>query len=1351
MNLVSPIDTSALYADERAPDPKLLHEFFELQAAVRPVHAALECAGETLAYKRLDRMANQIARWLHDRGVAPGAMVGICMEKSCRLYAAILGVLKAGGAYVPIDPKFPVDRIKSILDDAAIQIVITSGSELDPLVVGPSITLLALDADASQVSHQLRQPLSDQEVGLRPDDPCYVIYTSGSTGKPKGVVIEHRNAVNFVRALKTIYKLKPEDRVYQGFSVAFDASVEEIWGAFALGGTLVVPPDLVARSPFDAREFISSQGITFFSTVPTFLSMMDGDLPSVRLLVVGGEECAAELASRWASGRRMLNTYGPTETTVVATAAECVAGKAVTIGRPLPGYVIRVLDDKLKPVPKGEAGELFIGGESVARGYVNRPQLNAERFICDGTRDKQGTEVRFFRTHDVVRMTKSGALEFLGRNDQLVKIRGYRVELSEIESVLMEYPFVRSAVVNALKHGETVELAAYIVPEGDLGADDRRRLVELLRRRLPDYMIPRYLDVLEELPTMVSGKVDRKLLPAPQMLLAREQRQASAPGTPIERMIVESFERCFGVSPIYATDDFFRDLGGHSHTAGRVASDLRTKLGTNRVSVRDFYSHRTARHLAQHLEQHLEQSKLAEFPKIGKSETVPDRTASKDQNVGTVARWTCAFVQALVILALHAVVVGPVLFLLLLALDVLNGVTEWWHAAQTASTFALFIWPGWLVTGIAVKWIVIGRFKPGRYPLWGSYYLRWWIVDRFQSIGWNAMFVGTPLMSLYYRAMGAKVGRNSTIGTPYCAAFDLVSIGEGTSIGADTHILGYRVEDGHLILGQVTIGDDCFVGVHCNLGLNVTMEDRSALDDMSMLPDGGVMGRGQSYRGSPATPGNVKLPAVVAGREGRLRRAVFAVLHLGLIYVMGYLLLLGMAPGLAFTFYCLRNFGAGAAVAAAFVVLPLSSVWWLSIVLLVKWLAIGRIRSGTYRLTSTAYLRIWFLRYLLDNTRHLLTPIYATMFTPHLLRLLGAKIGRNAEVSTVMHVLPDLIELGEGSFLADACMVGGPRIHRGWVDVAANKIGPRSFVGNSAFAPSGVELGVNSLVGVLSAPPSDRTRTPDGTRWLGSPSFELHESKPCGTGQGDESRTYHPTFGLVLYRSSMELLRMLLPAFILGASLAAFVYFIAVCHAHFPMPVVYLIAPVATLGLALAQIAISACVKWLLVGTFRPTVRPLWCAYVWRNEIVNGVYETLAANAMSPLLGTPFAAPCLRLMGCRIGRGTFLHTTLFSEFDLVKIGDNAALNIGSTIQTHLFEDRMMKADTLEIGDGCSIGNMSVVLYGAKMQRGSSLGPMSLLMKGETLPVATRWHGIPTEPVRSPSEVNTGRTDASEAA
>ena len=1346
MNLVSPIDTSALYADDGAADAKLLHEFFELQAAVRAAHPAVECAGEIFTYKRLDRMANRIAHWLRDHGVGPGAMVGICMEKSCRLYAAILGILKAGGAYVPIDPKFPIDRIKCILEDAETKIVITSGRELDRGAVGRSVTLLELDANASQVSRQSRQPLSTHEIGLRSDDPCYVIYTSGSTGRPKGVVIEHRNAVNFVRALKTIYKLESADRVYQGFSVAFDASVEEIWAAFALGGTLVVPPDLVARSPFDAREFISTQGVTFFSTVPTFLSMMDGDLPSVRLLVVGGEECAPELVSRWAPVRRMLNTYGPTETTVVATAAECVAGEAVSIGRPLPGCVIRVLNEKLEPVPDGEAGELFIGGESVARGYVNMPQLNAERFICNGSLDEHGAALRFFRTHDVVRVTKSGALEFLGRNDQLIKIRGFRVELSEIEAVLMEYPFVRAAVVNTLRHGESVELAAYIVPDGDLEADDRRRLVELLRRRLPDYMIPRYLDVLEDLPTMLSGKVDRTLLPAPQMLLASEDRQAAAPATPMERTIVESFQRCFGVSPIYATDDFFSDLGGHSHVAGRVATDLRAKLGTNCVCVRDFYAHRTARHLAQHLEQ----SKLLEF--LNQGETASNQAAAEQRGVGTAGRWTCAVVQALVVLLLHAIVVAPVLFLLLLAIDTVNGVTEWWRAAQSASTFALFIWPGWLAFGIAVKWIVIGRFKPGRYPLWGSYYLRWWIVDRFQSIGWSAMFIGTPLMSLYYRAMGAKVGRDCTINTPYCGAFDLLSVGEGTSIGADTHVLGYRVEDGHLILGRVTIGDDCFVGVHCNLGLNVTMESRSNLDDMSMLPDGAVIGRAESYRGSPAAPGNVKLPAALAGRESRLRRALFGALHLGLIYLMGYLLLIGMTPALVITFYCFHKFGAGAAIAAALVALPLSGLWWLSIVLLVKWLWIGRIRSGTYRLTSVAYLRIWFLRYLLDNTRHLLNPIYATMFTPHLLRLLGAKIGRNAEVSTVMHVMPDLIELGDGSFLADACMVGGPRIYRGSAEVATNKVGPRSFVGNSAFAPSGVELGVNSLVGVLSAPPSGKARTPDGTRWLGSPSFELHEStKPATAGEGDESRTYRPTFGLLLYRGLMEVVRILLPAFILAACLAAFVYLIAICHALFPAPAVYLIAPVVTLALSLALVAASACVKRLLIGTFRPTVRPLWCAYVWRNEIVNGVYETLAANAMSPLLGTPFAAPCLRLMGCSIGRGAFLHTTLFSEFDLVKIGDNAALNLGSTIQTHLFEDRMMKVDTLEIGDGCSIGNMSVVLYGARMQDGSSLGPMSLLMKGETLPAATCWHGIPTEPVRSTFEARAERAGASEAA
>src|SRR5262245_60258964 len=293
--------------------PRLLHEYFERQATIRPGQPAVQCNGRVFSYKQLEVLANRIANWLRAHRIGPGCTVAICSEKCCELYAAILGILKAGAAYVPIDPKFPAARICSIVQDAGVKVVISSGTFGRNLQLGDSIAVLLLDRDAAAIARRSSRCRRAKRACVTVRDPCYIIYTSGSTGRPKGVVIEHRNAVNFVCALHTVYKLGTTDRVYQGFSLAFDASVEEIWAAWSLGGILIVPPEEVARSPFDAADFIDRERITFFSTVPTFLALIAHDLPSVQLLVVGGEQCSSELVARWAQGRRMLNTYGPTE------------------------------------------------------------------------------------------------------------------------------------------------------------------------------------------------------------------------------------------------------------------------------------------------------------------------------------------------------------------------------------------------------------------------------------------------------------------------------------------------------------------------------------------------------------------------------------------------------------------------------------------------------------------------------------------------------------------------------------------------------------------------------------------------------------------------------------------------------------------------------------------------------------------------------------------------------------------------------------------------------------------------------------------------------------------------------
>ena len=443
-----------------ATSSRLLHNYFEAVVDARPHNTAVEFQNEALTYRELDRQANRIARTLAARGVVPGDLVALYVHKSTRLFATMLGILKAGAGYVPIDPRFPVERIRTILDDSSAKVIVTESPLANNIEGVVGTELLRLDRDRDEIDAQPDQPVLYSE-GLSSSTLCYVIYTSGSTGRPKGVMIEHRNAVSFVESLDAVYRLREDDRIYQGFSTAFDASVEEIWAAFSRGGTLVVPTEDVARSPADVADFINERKITYFSTVPTMLSMIDHELPSVRTLVLGGEACPAELVARWAKPDcRMINTYGPTETTVVATWSDCIPGEAVKIGIPLPGYTAHVLDEALEPVPPGGSGELYVGGLGVARGYMNLDQLTSERFIPDPFGSGSG---RLYRTFDHVRLGEDGQLYFLGRLDDQVKIRGFRVELNEIEAVMLEHPGIKATAVRVVDIADMKELAASVV------------------------------------------------------------------------------------------------------------------------------------------------------------------------------------------------------------------------------------------------------------------------------------------------------------------------------------------------------------------------------------------------------------------------------------------------------------------------------------------------------------------------------------------------------------------------------------------------------------------------------------------------------------------------------------------------------------------------------------------------------------------------------------------------------------------------------------------------------------------------------------------------------------------------
>jgi non-ribosomal peptide synthetase-like protein len=1304
---------------------RCFHELFESQTDRHPDNLALLCDDKQWSYLELESHCNQLARLLRARGIGPGKLVGLVLQRSHRSVVAILATLKAGAAYVPLDPNFPDHRLKQIADEAELAFVITEPSALSRATACFAGECLVYDETCPHIRAQSPSRLTRAETGVTTEDLCYVLYTSGTTGRPKGVMTEHRNVVHFAEVFNEICQISPSDRVYHGFALGFDGSVEEMLMAFSNGACLVVGTTDIAKLGNDATRLFVEQGVTVFSTVPTCLGMLADTPPTLRLVIVSGEPCPLALVEKWATPwRRVLNVYGPTETTVNATVAECVPDRPVTIGRPLRGYDVLVLGPDMQPAPPGEPGELFIGGQGVARGYLAQPELTQRHFV-ELRLNEAGQPQRLYRTGDLVRWSEQDELLFLGRIDRQVKIRGYRIELAEIEFVLREHPAVEHAVVNVHESEGRKELAAYVVPKN--GGIDHQSVARWMRERTPSYMMPSYLEELPGLPLLPSGKVDRSRLPPPSRPLVIGTRLRVQPRTALEGTLAALWSRLLKIDSVSVDDDFFENLGGYSLLAAEMVSTLRQEHGLE-LSIREVYNHPTIRELAKHLSE--VQPASGETISPGR-EPLPRKTSREVfASVPRLARWTCVAAQCITLPMIYLVYFTPLLLTVLLAVAVVKGTIY----------LSTFIWlliglvfispPGWMLLTIAVKWVVIGRYRPGEHPVWGIYYFRWWLVSRMQQLAWTEIYHGTPLISLYFRLMGANVGRNTVFDTSYCAAYDLLTVGDDSCIGAETHLVGYRVEDGLLKFGTITIGDRCFVGTQASLGLNTEMGDDARLDDLSSLPDGERIASGEAYRGSPAAAATVAVPQIQSG-DRRRRPVLFGMLHFLAGEVIGELFVLAATlPLLLIAGHAAVRYGLVAGLVALVVALPLCLVLLGVFVAGIKAMIMPRPMCGVFPMESWRYLRHWSVDLLLRISGDFLYPLYTTIYFPLWMRLLGARVGARAELSTVSRITPDLVEIGDESFFADGSIIGGRRLFRGHFELATNKIGRRSFVGNSAVLPAGYEMGDNSLLGVLSVPPNDlRVAAEDGGEWLGSPPFRL-PNRPKNT-SFDASSTFRPTVWLYVLRCIIDAARVLLP-FYAGLLLIG-LYAMSVVMSLFYLPIWAFLAlqPVLAIGTLVVACLQVIALKQAVMGVYKPVVKPLWCTYVWFNEFVNGFYETMCRTFALPLLGSPFICWFLRGMGCKIGRRTFIETDLFSEFDLVRIGDYVALGNGVIVQNHLFEDRVMKSSYVTIGDECSVGEASVVLYDTVLQRGSLIKPLSLLVKGETLPEESRWIGIPT--------------------
>jgi amino acid adenylation domain-containing protein len=569
-------------------------------AAATPEAVAVEAQGQQLSYRELDHQSNQLAHHLQGLGVGPDVLVGLCVERAPGMVVGALAILKAGGAYVPLDPSYPADRLVFMLQDANAPVLVTQWHLLERME-GVGCQVVAMDADASLLAGL---PTAPPPVGNKGSDVAYVIYTSGSTGHPKGVEVSHGSLLNLVQWHRRAFAVSGADRATQLASTAFDAVVWELWPYLTAGASLHMPEELTRATPSLLRDWLVKERITI-GFVPTALAeaLIQLEWPpetALRTLLTGAD--ALHKFPPPGLPYTLVNNYGPTEATVVATSGTIPtagdAGQVPSIGGPIDGVLVHIVDKDLQPVEQGAVGELLIGGAGVARGYLNRPELTRERFLPDTISGTAGG--RLYRTGDLVRARPDGELEFIGRGDDQVKIRGQRLELGEITTTLNTHPSVHSSVVivDELISGER-QLVAFVVPaEGAVAEAEPLRTH--LAGRLPSFMLPTDFVWLPEFPTTPSGKVDRSALAALRQANSSRTASAAVPRNQLEEALVAIVAELLGLETV-GTDENFFTLGGHSLLGAQVIARIGDRFGVE-MSLRSLFDQPTVAEMAVEVE-----------------------------------------------------------------------------------------------------------------------------------------------------------------------------------------------------------------------------------------------------------------------------------------------------------------------------------------------------------------------------------------------------------------------------------------------------------------------------------------------------------------------------------------------------------------------------------------------------------------------------------------------------------------------------------------------------------------------------------------------------------------------------
>ncbi|ORA63214.1 amino acid adenylation protein [Mycolicibacterium elephantis] len=1277
-----------------APAPRTLIDILYETADRYPDAPALDDDTVQLTYAELIADIEETVEWLAARGIGRGDRIGIRMPSgSYAVYVAILATLATGAAYVPVDADDPVERAELVFTEADVVAIITEQG----LVRGPG----------SSRGWRAVRPLAR--------DDAWIIFTSGSTGTPKGVAVTHRSAAAFVDAEAQLFlrdnPIGPGDRVLAGLSVAFDASCEEMWLAWRHGACLVPAPRSLVRSGVDLGPWLVARDITVVSTVPTLAALWPAEaLEAVRLLIFGGEACPPELAERLAvDGREVWNTYGPTETTVVACAAKLDGRGPVSIGMPLPGWDLAVVDARGEPVSYGEVGELVIGGVGLAR-YLD-PDKDRDKYAPMPTL----VWSRAYRSGDLVRLESDG-LYFVGRADEQVKIGGRRIELGEVDAALVNLPGVSggAAAVRQTASGTTV-LVGYVVstdPSFDLAAARSS-----LAQTLPAALVPRLVRV-DELPTRTSGKVDRDALPWP---LPGGTGEETTDLTGTARWVAELWQEVLA-APVTDPDADFFALGGGSLAAAQLVSALRERYP--QVTVGDLYDRPRLGSFASYLDE-LEPPPAAERRTV-QPVSAPTRAA---QLALSLPLATLTGLQWVVWLALaNNIAAGAVPWV--------RPIDWWWVAAG----FVLFVTPlGRMGIAALGARMLIGGLQPGTYRRGGSVHLRVWLAERLAQASGAENLAGAPWLVYYARALGNRVGKGVDLhSTP--SVTGMLKLGHRSAVEPEVDLSGHWIDGDDFHVGPITVGNDASIGARTTL-----MPGAVVGKNADVAPGSGVHGKvknGQYWKGSPATKsGKVRHPwPEHRPPAAPLWAAVYGVTSM----LLGGLPLLALGAGLAVIGWAVRDTDSvTAAIAPALLWAPPATLvavltYALLTLIGVRMLSVG-LREGYHPVRSRVGWQMWATQRLMDAARTYLFPLYASLLTPWWLRALGAKVGRGTEISTAL-LTPKFTVIEDGAFLADDAMVASYELRGGWLHVAKARVGRRGFLGNSAIARPGRKVPDDGLVAVLSAAPP---KAKAGSSWLGSPPVRLRR-RPA---QADTQRTFDPPPRLKALRAMVEACR-IVPVIVTFAIGVAVLLGLQWLVTEFGWLWAALAGGVVLLAAGAVAGTAAVAAKWAAVGRVDAGAHPLWSSFVWRNELSDSFIETVAAPwFVRSASGTPMMNWWLRALGATIGRGVWCETYWLPEPDLVTIEDAATVNRGCVVQTHLFHDRIMALDTVALEEGSTLGPHCVALPASRIGAGATVGPASLVMRADKVPAVTRWLGNPIAPWNAARAKREGKSRA----